>query len=112
MDQKNDTVETQTPVSRANGYATAVASNQVASEPAAKTIQTGRVLTRIWATPRVWGEITWRVSQIRTGSDSRGSGEYRSLHLEDLWDGMRGLYRAHKWIRRTERRRRGWLRCW
>jgi hypothetical protein len=76
----------------------------VKGEPPAKEFPNGRVLTRIWAEPTTWGAITWRVSQIRTGSTSRGDGEYRSLHLEDLWDGMRGLYQAYRWIRQTERR--------
>lgn len=35
------------------------------SEPPAKELPNGRVITRVWANPNHWGDITWRVDQIR-----------------------------------------------
>src|SRR5262249_23315898 len=113
MEQTNGTTEPKIVTNGTNAHTAKVIEKPVVNEPPAKTFQTGRVLTRIWATPRAWGEITWRITQIRTGSESRGAGEYRSLHFEDLWDAMRGYYKAHCWIRRTERRRqRRWFGAW
>jgi len=71
----------------------------------AETFLVGRVLTRVWANPTSWGEIAWRIDQARIESDRRGPARYHTLHPRDLNDGMRGLYRAQRWIRRTERRR-------
>lgn len=113
MEPINGTYEPKSFVNGLNGHATEAKPVAASEEPPAKTIPVGRVLTRIWANPTVWGEITWRITQIRTGSEARGAGEYRSLHLDDLWDGIRGLYQAHRWIRRVERRRhRRWFWGW
>jgi len=75
-------------------------------ERAAYTDETGRIVTKVWAQRTTWDGIIWRVSQYRTQSHALGSGHYRSFHFEDLNDAMRGLYRAQRWIRRMERRRR------
>lgn len=79
--------------------------------PPAYETQAGRVVTRIWADPNHWGEITWRIDQYRSHSSDAGAGRYRSFHPSDLNDAMRGLYRAQRWVRRAERRRR-WRRWW
>lgn len=79
--------------------------------PPAFAKEYGRIATRVWAEPNHWGEITWRVDQFRSHSHAAGEGRYRSFHLDDLNDAMRGLYRAQQWIRRAERRLR-WKRWW
>lgn len=71
----------------------------------AETFLVGRVLTRVWANQTNWGEIAWRIDQARIETDGRTPGRYHTLHPRDLTDAMRGLYRAQRWIRRTERRR-------
>lgn len=113
MEPLNGTIEPKASLNGINGKASESVTGKYPGEPAAKTFPNGRVLTRVWAELTVWGEIKWRISQIRTGSETRGAGEYRSLHFDDLWDGIRGLYQAHRWIRRTERRRdRRWNWRW
>lgn len=71
----------------------------------AETFLVGRVLTRVWANLTNWGEIAWRIDQARIETDGRTPGRYQTLHPRDLNDAMRGLYRAQRWIRRTEHRR-------
>ena len=113
MEPVNGTIEPKSFLNGVNGKAPEPEKKLGKGEPAAKSFTNGRILTRVWAELMVWGDIKWRVSQIRTGSDSRGPDEYRSLHFEDLWDGIRGYYQAHQWIRRIERRRnRRWFRWW
>ena len=72
----------------------------------AKDFSDGRVVTRVWANPNHWGDITWRVDQVRIRYGNQpGSSLAKSFHPEDLQDAMRGLYKAQQWIRKTERRR-------
>ncbi|MGD9854069.1 MAG: hypothetical protein AB7U20_03880 [Planctomycetaceae bacterium] len=71
----------------------------------AETFLVGRILTRVWANQTSWGEIAWRVDQYRLDSDGRGVGRFHTLYPKDVNDAMRGLYRAQRWIRRTDRRR-------
>jgi hypothetical protein len=67
----------------------------------------------VWANPNHWGEITWKVDQLRFRfGNSTTSNVARSFHLDDLQDAMRGLYQAKQWIRRTERRRRWRFLSW
>lgn len=79
----------------------------------AKRFNDGRVVTVVYANPTHWGEIAWKVQQYRAefygGVERRHSGVY----LEDLQHALRGLYKAKRWIKRTERRRRGsWFWWW
>jgi hypothetical protein len=113
MEHTNGTTEPKVTVNGTNGRTAHILDKPVANEPPAKTFETGRVLTRIWATPHLWGEITWRITQIRNGSASGGPSESRSAYIDDLWDAIRGYYKAYAWIRRTERRRqRRWFWGW
>lgn len=82
-------------------------------EPPAKEFSNGRVITRVWANPNHWGDITWRVDQIRIryGSSSKTT-VAKSMHVEDLQDAMRGFYQAKRWIRKTERSRRWGFLVW
>ena len=76
------------------------------AEPPAKEFSNGRLITRVWANPNHWGDITWRVDQIRVRhANQPRSSVAKSFHPEDLQDAMRGLYQAQQWIRKTERRR-------
>src|SRR5690349_11336870 len=82
------------------------AENEQAANPPAMVFQNGQVLTRIWANPNHWGDITWKVDQLRVKSPTARSKFARNLFLSDLWDAMRGLYRSHRWITKIERRKR------
>ena len=76
------------------------------SEPPAKEFCIARVVTRVWANPNHWGDITWRVDQIRVRhANQPRSSMAKNFHPEDLQDAMRGLYQAQQWIRKAERRR-------
>lgn len=97
-EQSADQPSTQDNTTRSrNGYS---------QHPPAKEFLNGRVLTRIWANPNHWQEITWRVDQLRIRLGDRMAPTAKSFHIEDLQDAMRGLYQAQKWIRRATRRRR------
>jgi len=85
---------------------------QQRKERAAYTKTLGRIVTKVWAQRTTWDGVVWRVSQYRQHSDTYGSGWYRSFHFDDLNDAMRGLYRAQRWIRRAERRRRPFWWFW
>jgi len=75
-------------------------------DPPAKEFSDGRVVTRVWANPNHWGDITWRVDQLRLRYGNQPSSTAaKSFHLEDLQNAMRGLYQAQQWIRKAERRR-------
>jgi hypothetical protein len=82
------------------------------TERPAHVISTGRVLTRIWAEQNTWGGITWRVDQYRMPVPNYIGGKYRSFHISDIHDAMRGLYLAKSWIKKAERQRtrRGFFR--
>jgi hypothetical protein len=80
----------------------------------AHVIEQGRTITRIWAEQNDWGTVTWRVDQYRVPVPNYMGAMFRSFHAMDLQDAMRGLYRAQRWIKKTERqiRRRRWLGNW
>lgn len=81
--------------------------------PPAKRITNGEVLTRIWANRNAWGEISWKVDQVREDHYSGSRKTHRGLYFEHLQDAMRGLYEAKRWIARMERRRnRSWFWWW
>lgn len=75
----------------------------------AHTLQNGRVVTRIWANRTHWGAIEWRVDHYALNPFADGGKQF-SLERGDLWDAMRGIYQAHRWIKRTEKRRRSYWR--
>jgi hypothetical protein len=87
---------------------------QVENEPSAsdavrrpiKTVVTGRVRTRVWGDPKVWGKVTWTIDQtclqVHEG-ETRMSKTYR---VADLSNALWGLLLAHRWIRKVERRRK------
>ena len=86
------------------------------NDPPAKEFVNGRVVTRVWANPNHWGEITWRVDQLRIRYGAvTNSAVARSFHLGDLDDAIRGLYWARQWVKKAERRSRwrflSW-KCW
>jgi hypothetical protein len=82
-----------------------------AKNPPAKEFPNGRVVTRVWAKCTHWGEILWRVDHFRK-SDAVESGKQFTLEPCDLQDAMRGIYQAQRWIKKTERRRRGGFLSW
>lgn len=71
-------------------------------QPPAHVIRRGNVVTRIWANPNHWGEITWRVDQrfINMGTQSQWYG--KSIPGNCLQDAVRGLYQAQVWISREK----------
>src|SRR5262249_54149596 len=71
MEPVNGTIEPKSFLNGVNGKAPEAEKKISGGEPVAKSFTNGRILTRVWAELMVWGEIRWRVSQIRTGSDSR-----------------------------------------
>ena len=72
--------------------------------PAAKEFAFGRIVTRIWANRNQWGDVTWKVDQVRR--DYSGTlRKFRGHYFDDLKDAVRGLYSAGQWIRRAEKRR-------
>lgn len=89
-----------------------IGSPQQRKERAAFTDESGRIVTKVWPQRTSWDGIIWRVSQYRKHSNSHGWGWYRSFHFEDLNDAMRGLYRAQRWIRKAERKRRRFWWMW
>ncbi len=82
---------------------------QRTSPPPAMAFTHGRIMTRVWANPNHWGDISWKVDQARQLHS--GMGNYsRSYCPEDLQDAMRGMYAAKRWIKNAERRsRRRWF---
>ncbi|HEY4311884.1 MAG TPA: hypothetical protein VGN12_20720 [Pirellulales bacterium] len=77
----------------------------------AHSLTNGRILTRIWAEQNDWGSITWRVDQYRMPVPNYAGGKFRSFHICDLQDAMRGLYEAKRWIKRADRQStRRWFR--
>ena len=77
------------------------------SDPPAKEFVNGRVVTRVWANPNHWGEITWRVDQLRIRYGAvANTGVAKSFHLNDISDAIRGLYWARQWVKKAERRQR------
>src|SRR5262245_36205610 len=70
----------------------------------ANTLTNGRVVTRVWANRKQWGGIQWRVDHYAKNEFAKGGKQF-SLELRDLWDAMRGLYQAQRWIKKVERRR-------
>ena len=75
--------------------------------PPAKTFSFGNIVTRIWANKTHWGAIDWKVDQVRARNHGPSEGSGRGLKYDDISSGIRGLYEAKKWIRRTERRKQG-----
>lgn len=70
------------------------------------TFLNAQILTRVWANPNHWGDITWKVDQLRIKAPTASKKHARNLFASDLWDAMRGLYQAHRWIKKADRRRR------
>lgn len=86
---------------------------QVKHSPPAHVVTTGRVVTQVWAQMNDWGGVTWRVSQYRSTVPISDGSKFKSFHVDDLQDAMRGLYQAQQWIKRTERqRKRTWFGRW
>ena len=72
------------------------------------------VVTRIWANPTLWGDVVWKVDQIRYSHHDGQRQTSRSFHEDQISDAIRGLYDAKIWIKRANRRLRlrrwlGWL---
>lgn len=83
------------------------------ASPRPKRITVGRIVTCIFANPTSWGEIAWKVEQVREKQTLGGERRYGGFYADDLQDAMRGLYQAKRWIRKIERRRRGsWFWWW
>ena len=80
--------------------------NEQAANPPAMVFLNGQVLTRIWANPNHWGGITWKVDQLRVKAPTAKSRFAKNFFQSDLWDAMRGLYQACRWIKKAERRSR------
>jgi len=60
----------------------------------------GRVCTFIFAEQRLWGEIEFRVQQVRKGLNGQFSDGFRS---EDVQDMIRGANQAKQWINKRQR---------
>lgn len=74
----------------------------------------GSVRTRIWADDTPWGEVEFKVNQIRLIAGGERSRSSRSFRVEELTDVALGAIAAKRWIRKAHGRLRGWgrLRCW
>jgi hypothetical protein len=60
----------------------------------------GRVVTFVIPIRTFWGELQFRVSQARLGLDNSLSDLIRE---EDLWDAIRGICEARRWIKKRQR---------
>lgn len=77
-------------------------------QPPAHVITRGDVVTRIWANPNHWGEITWRIDQRVIDKATPGRWYRKSIPGNCLRDAVLGLYLAQEWIARTQNPRGLW----
>lgn len=66
----------------------------------ARSFLHGRTATFIVPLQTAWGEVEFRVRQARLGLNGELSDLLRE---EDLWDAMRGLNDARRWIKTRQR---------
>jgi hypothetical protein len=68
--------------------------------PPAHVIIKGRVVTRVWANPNAWGEVTWNIDQRLISYAQSSRWLSRTMPADCIDDAMRGMFAAQQWIHR------------
>src|SRR4051812_5785563 len=71
-----------------------------------KTVATGRVRTRVWGDPQLWGKVAWTIDQVCLQVHEGETRVSKTYRVADLSNALLGLFFAHRWIRKVERRRK------